>query len=331
MKSGSAGIDAQTGLTEQIKRFALADAGFDLVGVSGISLPEFYERAMNRWVGEGYAGGMGYMVRNGRKRAHPEEILLSGKSVISLAVNYYHPEDQRPIGGPVGRVAKYAYGVDYHAIIEKKLKRLSRFIIESSGPGTQLKAYVDTGPILEKAFAQRAGLGFFGKNTNIITCRYGSWVFLAAIITNLELKTDEPHPGGCGSCRRCIDACPTGALLGEYRLDARRCISYLTIESKEEIPEALRRDVGRWVFGCDVCQDVCPYNRRAKTTNHREFYPEKRAGTWIDLNILEEVSDDAQLRRRFPSSPLWRAKQAGLLRNAKVAIENLILEDQKYT
>lgn len=222
----------------------------------------------------------------------------------------------------VGKVAKYAYGVDYHKLIEKKLKTLSRFVLDAGGPGTEVKSYVDTGPILEKAFAQEAGLGFFGKNTNLITKEFGSWIFLASLITNLELEPSAPHTGGCGSCRICIDACPTGALLGNGVLDARRCISYLTIESKEPHPADLQKGIGEWVFGCDICQEVCPYNFRAKTTKHEAIYPEKRAGTWMDLEEMERLSDE-EFQVKFQGSPLKRAKKIGIIRNAKTVAMNV--------
>ena len=191
-------------LTEKIKAYALEKAGFDLIGISEASLPEVHEQAVTRWVNNGFAGSMDYMVRNEKKRARPEEILPGARSVISLAVNYHHPEDHKPTDRPVGKVAKYAYGADYHKVIEKKLKSLSQFILTTGGEGTQVKSYVDTGPILEKAFAQQSGLGFFGKNTNLITRGYGSWVFLASLVTNLTLAIDQPHTGSCGSCRLCL-------------------------------------------------------------------------------------------------------------------------------
>ena len=291
-------------LTERIKRFALDEAGFDLVGVTGARLPEFHQQALERWIDRGYAGTMDYMRREPTRRAHPEKTIPSAETVISLAVNYFHPEDEKPVEGSHGKVARYAYGRDYHKVLEKKLKKLSRFVQETGGEGTLVRSYVDTGPVLEKAFAQNAGLGFFGKNTNVITREYGSWVFLACLITNLKLAPDIPHAGSCGSCRLCIDACPTGALLGDYTLDARKCISYLTIELKEEIPASLKKDIGEWAFGCDICQEVCPYNFRAKTTRHQELYPEKKAGTWIDLDKVEVP----------PGSPLRRSKYlAGML------------------
>lgn len=308
-------------LTDKIKSFALDDAGFDLVGFSPAALPLLHEKAVERWAAEGLAGSMAYMERDPRRRAHPEASLPSVKSVISLAVNYFHPDDPRP-EAPAGKVAKYAYGVDYHKTIEKKLKKLSQFVIQLGGPGTETRHYVDTGPILEKAFAKEAGLGFFGKNTNVITREFGSWVFLASLLTNLELVYGQPHPGACGSCRLCLDACPTGALLGDYRLDANKCIAYLTIESKEETPQALQAGVGEWIFGCDICQDVCPYNFRAKTTRHAELYPDKKAGTWIELDKLESLESDEAFAAAFQGSPVKRPKRHGMLRNAAVVRNN---------
>lgn len=315
-------METKQALTKRIKEFALNEAGFDLVGVSRATLAEFHGEALDRWVRGGLAGSMAYLVRDGQKRAHPESVLADAKSVLSLAVNYYHPADPKPEGARAGKVAKYAYGTDYHKLLDKKLKLLSRFIVNAAGPGAEVKKYVDTGPILEKAFAQNAGLGFFGKNTNIITREYGSWVFLASIITNIELEADAAHPGSCGSCRICIDACPTDALLGNYELDARRCISYLTIESKEAIPEDLKEGMGDWVFGCDLCQDVCPYNFRAKTTKHEEFYPKRIAGSWLEVERISAIQTDEEFSRAFSGSPIKRAKRQGILRNLSTVAEN---------
>ena len=242
---------------------------------------------------------MEYMKREPSRRAR---LSPSIRSVVALAVNYHHPEDPKPSVASAGKVARYAYGDDYHKVIEKKLKRLAVYVRQMGGPDTEARAYVDTGPVLERAFAQKAGLGFAGKNTNLITRDYGSWVFLACLLTNLELETDAPHTGSCGSCRLCLDACPTGALLGNYTLDAQRCISYWTIESKERAPQELRERFGDWAFGCDICQEVCPYNFRAKTTRHAELYPQKKAGTWLDLEKLEIA----------PGSPLRRSKTLAL-------------------
>jgi epoxyqueuosine reductase len=286
-------------LTHQIKQFALNEAGFDLVGFSVSELPAFYEQGLNRWIEKGHAGTMAYMARDPKRRSHSDQVLPSVRSVISLALNYYHPEDPKPENTRTGKVAKYAYGKDYHSIIEEKLKKLKSYIQEIGGEGTEVKDYVDTGPVLEKAYAKEAGLGFFGKNTNIITREYGSWVLLASILTNLELEPDKPHAGSCGSCRICIDACPTDALLGNYEMDARRCISYLTIETKAPVPQELSSKFGDWVFGCDICQDVCPYNFRAKVTKEEELYPLKKAGTWIDLNPVQLPAQSPLKRSKY--------------------------------
>ncbi len=298
------------------------EAGFDLIGFTGTSLPDFHGEALETWLKKGFAGDMAYMGREPERRSQPRKVLPSARSVISLAVNYYHPDDPKPEGRASGRVAKYAYGIDYHKILEKKLKKLAQFIRETGGVGTEARIYVDTGPVLEKAFAREAGLGFFGKNTNIITKNFGSWVFLASIFTNLELDRDAPHTGACGSCRICIDHCPTEALSGDYRMDATRCISYLTIESKSGVPENIRADVGEWLFGCDICQEVCPYNHKPQLTRHTELYPEKRAGSWIELETIEKMQKDEAIGETFKQSPVKRAKLEGLLRNAAVVRNN---------
>lgn len=310
-------------LTSRIKEYALGTAGFDLAGVTRAALPSRYEEGLLRWTEEGFAAGMEYMKREPSRRAHPEASLPSVRSVVSLAVNYWHPDDARP-AGDAGKVSKYAYGADYHDVIGAKLKDLARFVADAGGPGTETKTYVDTGPVLEKAFAREAGLGFFGKNTNVITKEYGSWVFLASLLTNLELVYDEPHAGACGTCRLCLDACPTGALLDGYRLDAGKCISYLTIESKEAMPEELKGRLDGWVFGCDACQDVCPYNKKAKPTRHAELHPAKKAGTWIGIDEALSLGTDEAFAARFKGSPVKRPKRAGLLRNARALREGSV-------
>ena len=273
-------------------------AGFDLAAFTGPSVGERESKALSEWIDKGRAGTMDYMKRSPERRSDARLSLASCRSVIVLAVNYYHPEDPKPSSDtPLGKVSKYAYGRDYHAIIEKMLKRLSAMIREEVDAAAELKAYVDTGPILERAFARQAGLGFIGKNTNLITREYGSWVFLSCLLTDLELEPDKPHEGACGTCRICIDACPTGALDGAHGLDATRCISYWSIEAKEPPPADLRARFGEWIFGCDICQDVCPYNFRAKTTRQVQLYPEKRAGTWIDPAALPSGAFPGPLKR----------------------------------
>ena len=308
-------------LTQKIKAYALGEAGFDLVGVSGVELSAVHALALQRWIDRGFAGSMEYMKREPQKRSNPKLILPSAKSVISLAVNYYHPEDPKPENQAAGKVAQYAYGRDYHKVIQKKLKHLSKYIQELAGPQTEIKSYVDTGPILEKAFAQSAGLGFVGKNTNVITRNFGSWVFLASLVTNLDLESDAPHTGSCGSCRICIDACPTSALLGDYQMDATRCISYWTIEAKEAAPPGIQKQMGEWAFGCDICQTVCPYNFRAKTTAHGELFPKKIAGSWIGVDAAALKSED-NFNQTYQGSPIRRPKIEGLKRNVKIVAQN---------
>ena len=216
------------------------------------------------------------------------------------------------------RIARYAWGKDYHKVLGKRLVALVRYV-EGLAPEVRCKAFVDTGPLLERALAQKAGLGFVGKNTMLITRGLGSWVFLAHVVTTLELPSDVPDRRTCGSCTLCIDACPTQALTEPYRLDARRCISYLTIESQSEIPQELRSHVGDWLFGCDVCQDVCPHNTRVPPTPIAEFQAEPPD---MKAEDILSIQNDAEFDRRFAGSPLKRAKRQGLQRNARAVKES---------
>jgi epoxyqueuosine reductase len=305
-------------LTEQIKRAAL-EAGFDKCGVAPAELPASRENDLTEWLARGYAGSMHYMTRDGAKRARPSEILAGAQSVISLGLNYFYASTPKPEGRRVGRISLYARGRDYHRVIEKKLKKL-KASIQALAPAAKIKSYVDTGPIMEKAFAQAAGIGFYGKNTNILTADRGSWIFLASLVTDLALDVDKPHLGGCGSCRLCIDACPTSALVEPYRIDATKCISYWTIESKEEIPDAIADRMGDWAFGCDACQDVCPYNRKAKPSREPEFAPERGAGAWLDLEQITSMQSGEDFAAYAQGTPLKRPKLAGLKRNAGVIL-----------
>ena len=214
----------------------------------------------------------------------------------------------------LGKIARYAWGEDYHTIIEEKLEPLIAAIAERGG--RCWKGYVDHGPLLERAFAERAGLGFIGKNTTLITPDYGSWVFLAEVVTDLELVEDLPMTSQCGSCRRCLDACPTGALTEAYRLDARRCLSYLTIENKREIPEEYHPRMEGWLFGCDLCQEVCPFNRRPIETDVARLSPARGAGPFLPLHEIRTIEDNRRFKARFGQTPLARAKRSGLIRNA---------------
>lgn len=285
-------------MSGKIKRFALSEAGFDLIGITKPDLPKQYGEYFNLWIGRGFGGEMGYLKTDGQNRARASVLLPGAQSVISVALNYYHPEDPKPAdrNKNVGKVAKYAYGEDYHKVMKKKLKLLAKYIEKVGGQKTVAKYFADSGPILEKAFAQESGIGFMGKNTLLITRKFGSYVVLGMVVTNLKLTYDEARQSECAHCQVCMDHCPTQALLGNFQVDARRCISYQTIESKEPMPLELKAKSGEWVFGCDVCQDVCPFNGHPEMTSHRELYPTKIAGTWVELDSNRKIAGRSLLK-----------------------------------
>jgi len=302
--------------------------GFDAVGIAPAKDLSEDDHALSRWLTMGRHALMGYMARDPWRRSRPQSVLPGAKSVIVLAVNYAQempPESDEGRArrvAPKGRVSRYAWGRDYHAVIEARLARLDAFIREAGGPGTGCRGYVDHGPVLEKAFARQAGIGFIGKNTLLITEEFGSWVFLAVILTTVELEPGSPRISECGSCRACIDACPTGALVDPYQLDASRCISYLTIENKTDIPEAMKKALNGWVFGCDICQEVCPYNSHPKPTGVEEFHADRGAGPWLALEDVSAIRSDEEFRAAFQGTPLLRPKRTGLQRNAKALLDS---------
>ncbi|MBI3804895.1 MAG: tRNA epoxyqueuosine(34) reductase QueG [Nitrospirae bacterium] len=307
-------------LTEEIKSIALA-LGFHRVGITSVEPVEEAGRHFSTWLADGFAGEMAYLSKSPEVRADPRLRFPEAKSVICLALNYYQspPSDAVPKETLTGKIARYAWGEDYHLIIEEKLTQLIA-AIEARG-GRCWKGYVDHGPLLERAFAERAGLGFIGKNTLLITPDYGSWVFLAEVVTTLDLDEDTPALFECGSCRRCLEACPTGALTEPFRLDARRCLSYLTIENKGEISEPLASQMDGWLFGCDACQEVCPYNRRPIETDEARLSAAQGAGPSLLLEEVRAIEDNRQFKARFGHTPLVRAKRSGLIRNA-AAVEH---------
>lgn len=255
-----------------------------------------------------------------QKRVHPEQLLPGAKSVIVIAVNYYRPVDGVPAGH--GQIARYAYGRDYHKVLKNLLKQLEIFILKNS-PEAKTKICVDSSPLLEKNYAVRAGLGFIGKNTTLITPEFGSFVLLGEIICDLELEYDTEKTGTCGTCTRCLDACPTKAILGPGELDARRCISYLTIETSGPIPDEFHAAMGDRIFGCDICQEVCPYNKvNAKPVSLKAFKEVKIAGQTLSLDEILAIETDEQFLQKFAGSPLMRAKRKGLQRNARIAVKN---------
>lgn len=273
------------------------------------------------WLQRGYHGTMAWMARDPARRADPRQVLPGCRSVISVGMNYYtdHLADERP---GHGRIARYAWGEDYHRVIGARLDRLATYI-RTLSPEAETRCYVDTGPVMEKAWAQRAGIGWIGKHSNLVSPQFGSWLLLGEILTTLDLDQDEPGTDLCGSCTLCIRACPTGAITEPYVVDARRCISYLTIElprSGEDVPEELGRKLGNRIFGCDDCLDVCPYNMNATPTGEAAFQPSSLTLS-APLADLAQMSE-AEFRSAFRQSPIRRAKHAGFLRTIRLALRN---------
>lgn len=305
---------------------AAKEAGFELAGIA--SVEDFAElEYFPQWIAAGHAGEMKYLEARDEsghlKRSNLRRAVSWARSVIVCAINYntahpYSTEVQDPTRGWISR---YAWSrEDYHEAVMRRVRAVEARLKDAEGPELQTRCYVDTGPMVERVYAKYAGVGWIGKNTCILNQKMGSWLFLGVILTSIELQPDVPAPDRCGTCTRCIDACPTDALVKPYELDANRCISYLTIEKRGAIPAELREGMGRHVFGCDICQDVCPWNRKAPIANAAEF--EARDGLvnpaldWLAQMTTEEFRD------KFRGSPIRRAKRSGLRRNAVVAMGN---------
>ncbi len=305
-------------LTRDLKQQA-TELGFALCGVCPAVAPPGVAR-LDEWLAAGYAGQMEYLPNRRDAYNDPNLVLNGARSVVMLAMNYRTSEPTLCREGQ-GRVSRYAWGeLDYHDLIRERLESLILFI-KSRVPHASARGVVDTAPLLEREFAQLAGLGWIGKNTLLLNRHAGSWFFLAAILTDLELEFDSRHEiDHCGSCRACLDACPTDAFPQPYVLDASRCISYLTIELKSFIPRELRPGVGEWIFGCDVCQDVCPWNSKSSLSLEPGFAP-REYNNPMELAVLFSL-DDAAFRARFRNTPLWRPRRRGLLRNAAIALGN---------
>ncbi|MGD9645981.1 MAG: tRNA epoxyqueuosine(34) reductase QueG [Pirellulales bacterium] len=292
--------------------------GFSLAGVCAAVEPTGFSRLVE-WLAAGHAGEMQWI--GGRLEAyrHPRHLLDGVRSLVMLAMPYRTLEPATPNPGQ-GRISRYAWGVDYHDLVRERLHALADYLRSQSGE-CRTRGVVDTAPLLEREFAQLAGLGWIGKNTLVLNREAGSWFFLAALLTDAELVVDAPFAADhCGTCRACLDACPTGAFAAPYVLDSRRCLSYLTIELDGPVPPDLRSGLGDWLFGCDICQEVCPWNHRAPADGPREFLPAAKANP-VELAPLLELDDEA-FRRRYRHTPLWRARRRGLLRNAALVLGN---------
>jgi len=295
--------------------------GFELVGISPAQVPP-HEQSFADWLRLGFAGEMEYLQRTKELRQNPLTLMPWAVSVVSVGMNYLTPLVRPEVSGdPKGWVSRYAWGDDYHDVIKNKLEKLLELVCERHGSRVEGRAFVDSGPVLERGFAGVAGIGWIGKNTHLISPERGSWFFLGELFLSLPLVYDQAIRERCGKCDLCLKACPTGAFAGPYLLDARRCISYLTIELKGSIPHHLRPLIGNHIFGCDICQEICPYNVKALPTKEAAFAP--RDGLYApDLISLLSLTAE-EFRRRFRNSPIRRAKRRGLLRNVAVALGNL--------
>jgi epoxyqueuosine reductase len=308
-------------LTSDAVKAQAAALGFDLCG---ICRPQAYPELafLDTWLERGYAGEMGYMARTAGRRRDVRHVLPSTRAVIVTATNYNSPRPySTTIADPgTARISRYAWGDDYHDVIGQRLDALVGWMRQRAAASFEARAYVDTGPVQERVYAQHAGLGWIGKNTCLISFKRGSWLFLSVILVSLDLEADPPATDHCGSCTRCIEACPTGAIVDPYVLDARRCLSYLTIEQRGPIPEEFRAAAGTHIYGCDICQDVCPWNR-APLVAHAAPWQPRAALDQPAIADLWRRSDD-ELRTMLKGSPMKRAKLAGLRRNLAVALGN---------
>lgn len=292
------------------------EVGFDRCRIAPCQDPPHRE-AFDQWLADGFLGEMGWLERNRERRTSPQKVLPGARSMVVLALNYWQ-------GGstPNPRIARYAWGADYHDLMLDRLRKLDGFLQEHGG---KQKCYVDTGPVLERDFAALAGIGWHGKSTMLVSRKLGTWFFLGVILTTLELAPDSPEPDRCGRCTRCLDACPTNAIIEPHRLDARRCISYLTIELKGSIPEELRPLIGDRIYGCDDCLAICPWNRFAQKSREAAFAARHET---TSMSLRDYLSlDREQFRKLFRNSPILRIKRRGFLRNVCVALGNVGTEE----
>jgi epoxyqueuosine reductase len=306
-----------TGPADLIKQQAIA-LGFSAVGIARADVLREEEGRLKEWIDRGYQGSMHWMERDRDRRTNPSLIVPNAQSVICVALNYYTPVRHSDENGD-GKISRYAWGDDYHDILVGKLKQLWKWLGETY-PGVEGRYYVDTGPVMDKVWAQRAGIGWIAKHTNVITQEFGSWVFLGELITTLDLTPDAPATDHCGTCTLCVEACPTDALSEPYVLDANKCISYLTIEHKGAFAGDALLPFENWIYGCDICQDVCPWNQKfSQETSEKEFAPRE----WNVAPRLEEWTTMSQedFSKKFKGSPIKRTKREGLTRNVEYVLK----------
>lgn len=302
--------------------------GFQLAGITPAISPSGYHHFLE-WLDRGYAGEMRYLPDRSDAYAHPDSVLPAVKSLVMLGMNY-HTIQRTPPGPGEANIAAYAWGTaDYHDLIHDRLKQLKKFVLEAI-PDANVRGVVDTAPLLEREFAQLAGIGWVGKNTLLLNKEFGSYFFIAALLCDIELVYDEPFEANhCGTCTACLDACPTMAFPQPFVMDARRCISYLTIEYRDDMPADMVGKWDDWLFGCDVCQEVCPWNRRVPESIEPEFAPASTP-TSVDLIALFALSEE-EFRQRFRKTPLWRSKRRGILRNAALVLGSQKCEAARET
>jgi epoxyqueuosine reductase len=312
------------GFEDELKRQALA-IGIDRVGIAAAGALTEEKARLEAWLAAGMHGEMAWIEREPEKRADPSLILPNAKSVIVAAVNYFTPHDHSE-SLTAGKISRYAWGDDYHDVLREKLTALLAWI-HAQRPEANAKVCVDTAPMMDKAWAVRAGLGWIGKHSNLITTDLGSWVFIGEIILDIELIPDaEIVPDHCGTCTKCLDACPTNAIVAPYVVDSRACISYATIELRDEtLPAGIAENLNGWLYGCDICQDVCPWNRFEKPTNEARFEP-RNGETEIDPTRLAAMEHEEYVVR-FRRSAMKRTKLAGLKRNAKELTRKAIMDE----
>lgn len=316
------GKTAQENLARKLKAEA-ARLGFDACGISRAERLDEEAQRLETWLLQGRHATMGWMDRNFEKRIDPRELVPGARSVVSVLHNYYQPV-LHDVSEQTARISRYAWGDDYHDVMKEKLFLLFNFLEEQVGT-LNGRVFVDSAPVMDKAWARRCGLGWQGKHSNLLNRQLGSFFFIGEMIVDVPLPADGPIPDYCGTCTRCIDACPTDAIYQPYVVDANRCISYLTIEHRgDDIPEAIKPGMGNWIFGCDICQDVCPWNKFKQPTSEPRYLPrpginDSEVQDWLEINIEE-------FRRRFRKNPVKRAKFEGFIRNVRIAAENVLLK-----